>query len=98
MAITGTRSENQNEKVLIAELAQGNSVDGMKIATTASELLAFHGSTPVNQYSFLASLGTSFISTSLGFGFSTSDAVVNIQTAVNTILALLREKGLMASA
>ena len=98
MAITGTRSENQNEKVLIAELAQGNSVDGMKIATTASELLAFHGSTPVNQWSFLASLNISFITTSLGYGFPLSNDVVNLQVAVNTLLALLREKGLMASA
>lgn len=72
--------------------------DGTIIGRNATELIAFHGSTPVDQYSFLASLGTSFISVSSGFGFSTSDAVVNIQTAVNTILALLREKGLMASA
>lgn len=75
-----------------------NSPDGTIIGKAATNLVAFHGSTPVDQYSYLISVGVSFITTSLGFGYTTSDQAIAIPTAINTILALLREKGLMASA
>lgn len=65
-------------------LFNGDSTDGIQIAGSASDLLAFHGAAPVNQADAIANIGNSATGT-------------EIATAVNGILAALREKGLIAS-
>jgi len=59
-----------------------NGPDGMCAGTSATELVAFHGSTPVAQASAIASPGSSLAS---------------VKTIVISILTALRNKGLIAS-
>lgn len=66
-------------------LFNGDSTDGIQIAGSASDLLAFHGASPVNQAGAIANIANDANGTA-------------IATAVNSILAALREKGLIASA
>ncbi len=56
--------------------------DGLKIGQSASDLLAFHGATPTDQYAVVT---------------NTSGTLGNVNAAVASIIALLQEKGLMAS-
>ena len=66
-------------------LFNGDSTDGIQIAGSASDLLAFHGASPVNQADAIANIANDASGTA-------------IATAVNAILVALREKGLIASA
>jgi hypothetical protein len=66
-------------------LFNGDSTDGIQIAGTAADLLAFHGATPVAQAATIADIGNSATGT-------------EIATAVNAIIAALEAKGLIASA
>jgi hypothetical protein len=65
-------------------LFNGDSSDGVQIAGSATDLLAFHGATPVDQAGAIANIAN-----------DASGTV--IATAVNSILAALREKGLIAT-
>ena len=66
-------------------LFNGDSTDGIQIAGAASDLLAFHGATPVAQADAITDLGNSATGT-------------EIATAVNAIIAALVAKGLIAAA
>jgi hypothetical protein len=66
-------------------LFNGDSTDGVQIAGTAADLLAFHGATPVAQAGAITNLGNTASGT-------------EIATAVNAIIAALEAKGLIASA
>jgi len=70
--------------------------DGTRLGQSASDLISFHGASPCDQAAYQAALSTYFVSIG-GYGFSTSTAIHNLQTAVDAITACLREKGLMAS-
>ena len=59
-----------------------NNPSGMCMGTSATELVAFHGSTPVAQASAIASPGS---------------ALSSVKTTVISILTALRNKGLIAS-
>jgi hypothetical protein len=65
-------------------LFNGDSSDGVQLAGSATELLAFHGATPVDQAAAITNLGNTATGT-------------EIATAVNAILVALREKGLIAT-
>ena len=65
-------------------LFNGDSTDGIQLAGAATDKLAFHGATPVDQAAAITNLGNSATGT-------------EIATAVNSILVALREKGLIAT-
>lgn len=78
------------------EYIGANASGGMCLGLSTSELVAFHGSTPTDQYAAITSISTSVAITSCGvYGFTTTQAN-GLITAVNSILALLNEKGLSA--
>jgi hypothetical protein len=59
-----------------------NNPDGMCVGTSSTELVGFHGATPTDQYAAVT---------------NTSGTLGNTNAAVDAIIALLQEKGLMAS-
>lgn len=75
-----------------------NSPDGAQIGQSATELVAFHGATPVDQAAFVAevSLGTYLIG-STAAGFSSTAQMSALFLSVETFRDLLIEKGLMAA-
>ena len=66
-------------------LFNGDSTDGIQLAGSATDKLAFHGAAPVDQAGAIANIANDANGTA-------------IATAVNSILVALREKGLIASA
>ena len=66
-------------------LFNGDSTDGIQLAGAASDKLGFHGATPSVQGDAIADIGNSATGT-------------EIATAVNSIIAALVAKGLIASA
>ena len=76
-------------------------LDGnVAIGNAASDLIAFHGKTAVDQAAFVATISFVFIEGSVSasalVGFSRGQ-VSNMVTLLNSMQALLVEKGLMAS-
>jgi hypothetical protein len=65
----------------VKELSDGND-DGTRLGQDASDLVGFHGATPSDQYAVVT---------------NTSGTLGNTNAAVDSIIALLQEKGLMAS-
>lgn len=59
------------------------SPDGAQFGGAATDLIAFHGATPTDQYATKATV-------------TVSNTITVLVDAVNHILALLKEKGLMA--
>ena len=58
-----------------------NGPDGIVVGKASTALVAFHGSTPTDQYATIAAL-------------TTGSTVATVETAVQAIIALLKEKGL----
>ena len=71
-----------------------NSPDGATIGKSASELVGFHGSA-CDQAATIADVSTQ--AQNSGFGFSTSAQFATAMGAINSILAALEEKGILAS-
>ena len=69
--------------------------DGTIIGRTSSELIAFHGATPTDQCATIATLTLTTVLSS-GFGFQTSAGANAAISAINSIINVLREKGLCA--
>lgn len=69
---------------------------GTVIGQTAAELIGFHGVTPVAQAVVSASVSTT-APVSGAFGFSTSAQAIAVLTAINDLLTMAKNKGLMAS-
>jgi hypothetical protein len=93
MAINSTSSSTK-------EFLGNKSPDGTVVGQSTSDLVAFHGSTPVDQRSGAAqaAVATTGVTQSSPYGFATAaqgDAVVAL---VNEIRAALVEKGLIAGA
>jgi hypothetical protein len=78
------------------ELTDGRP-DGAHVGQNASDLVAFHGATPVDQAAFIGTLSINALSVSGVIGFTTSASFSAAITAINSILTLLSEKGLMAA-
>jgi hypothetical protein len=80
------------------QLSDGNP-DGTSLGQSATDLVGFHGSNPSDQRGTTAALVTCVPTTATsGYGFKTSTQFNALTSAVNEIIALLKEKGLMASA
>lgn len=73
-----------------------NDDDGAVFGSSASELIAFHGSAPCDQSPAATSVSTSVPTQTSPFGFSTSAQPIALLAAVNAIIVCLKEKGLMA--
>lgn len=72
--------------------------DGINLGRATTDLVAFHGSTPVAQRSgsAQAALGTTAATTTSPWGFATSTQADAIATLVNELRAALVEKGIIA--
>jgi hypothetical protein len=71
----------------VKQLSDGGP-DGTKLGQDASDLVGLHGATPSDQYAAVADI-------SVTGTYATDDTP--IETAINGILAALREKGIIAS-
>lgn len=76
-----------------------NSPTGAQIGQSATELIAFHGATPVDQAAFVAQLTVGYLinTTTTGVTFSTTAQMSLFLTLINALQAALVEKGLMAA-
>ena len=102
---------------MVEYIGDGNP-DGTVFGSSTSELIAFHGATPTDQYaaitsvtaSVAATVSTTAVTASSPYGFVTAAqasslvaavnlngaAVSAVSTAVNSLIAALKEKGLTA--
>ena len=83
---------NANETLNVGRTGQT-----VQVAGAASTLLGFHGTSPADQAAFIATLSINALSVSGVIGFTTSASFSTAITAINSILTLLSEKGLMAA-
>jgi hypothetical protein len=67
----------------IKQLSDGNPL-GTRLGQSATDLIGFHGASPSDQRAVLS--------------LATAATIATIRTAVQEVIALLKEKGLMASA
>ena len=68
------------------------------LGDAATDLIAFHGATAVDQAAYTASLSINCIVSSSGtYGWTTSASFSTAILAINSIIAALVEKGLMAA-
>lgn len=73
-------------------------LDGaVAIGNASTDLIGFHGATAVDQAAFVATLSINALSVSGVIGYTTSASFSAHAEAINSILALLIEKGLMAA-
>ena len=75
-----------------------SSTGATTLGDAAADLIGFHGSAGADQAAYTASLSINALSVSGVVGFTSSTSVSALVTAVNNIIALLVEKGLMAAA
>lgn len=81
---------------MAAEQVTYNGDDGAVIGATTSDLIAFHGSSPVDQAAAITAVGTSIpVAACATFGL-TSTQLTALVTAVNSLITALQEKGLTA--
>ena len=78
------------------ELTDGRP-DGAHVGQNASDLVAFHGATPVAQAAYVADQSIAALSVSGVVGFTSSTSLSSVVEKLNAILDLLRDKGLMAA-
>ena len=78
------------------QLSNG-SPDGCQIGSASTELVAFYGETPVDQGAAVTTVSTeAAVSTSTGWGYSTSTQADAIVVAVNALIARLGDIGIIA--
>jgi hypothetical protein len=81
----------------VRQLSDGRP-DGQSLGQSATDLVSFHNATPCDQAAFVATLSINALSVSGVIGYTTSASFSAHATAINSILACLIEKGLMAAA
>jgi hypothetical protein len=93
MAINSTSSSTK-------EYLGNKSPDGTVVGQSTADLVAFHGSTPVDQRSGAAqaAVATTGATNSSPYGFTTAAQADAIVTLVNELRAALVEKGFIAGA
>ena len=74
-----------------------NGPAGAQVGSSSSEKIAFHGSTPVDQYAAIGDQSINALISGSVVGFTTSASFSSTVEKVNSILAALREKGLIAT-
>lgn len=67
----------------LKELSDGGP-DGTRLGQSASDLIAFHGKTPTDMCATIAAVAT-------------GSTIATVETAVQAIIAVLKEKGLCGS-
>lgn len=69
------------------------------LGDAAADLIAFHGATPVDQADAITTMVTAVFSAAYTgmWAYSSSTAAKLVVTRINSILACLREKGLIAT-
>lgn len=80
-----------------AKQLSDNNPGGTGLGQSSTDLISFHGVTPVDQAAFITTLSINALSVSGVIGFTSSASFSVAITAINSILTLLSEKGLMAS-
>ncbi len=73
-----------------------NSPDGATIGFSSTEKISFHGVTPVVQAAAITTLSINALSVSGVIGFTSSASFSVAITAINSILVVLKDKGLIA--
>lgn len=74
--------------------------DGTLLGQSATDLIAFHGASPTDQYALITAVSTTVPLSVTGntvYGFQSSDQFNNLIAAVNAVIAMVKEKGLVAS-
>ncbi len=95
MTITGTRNENQNEKVLVAELDGGNTTDGLKLGPAATSKIGFWGAAVLSQRAGAVQVTISPVWTQTSpFGFSTSALANDFRNILNEVVTTLTLYGM----
>ena len=101
MAFPTSRGGRAQGVAMSEEVLDGLAVTGdTQIGSTAAKLVSFHGATAVDQAAYTATISTTVPVSAAGspiFGFQTSAQFIAQAAAVNSILACLIEKGLMAA-
>jgi hypothetical protein len=78
------------------EYLGSNASGGMVVGKATTDLVAFHGETPTDQYAAITLVGTSVpVAACASFGL-TSTQLTALVTAVNSLIAMAQEKGLTA--
>lgn len=80
---------------IVKQLSDGNP-DGTVLGQSSTDLIAFHGSAPTDQYTTVAAVSTSVLTTGL-LGFNTTAQANALIAAVNSLIAMAKEKGLMGT-
>ena len=68
------------------------------LGNASTDLIGFHGATAVDQAAYVASLSINALSVSGVIGFTTSASFSTAILAINSLIAMAVEKGLMAAA
>ena len=80
----------------VRQLSDGRP-DGQCLGQSATDLVSFHNATPCDQAAFITTLSINALSVSGVIGFTSSASFSTAITAINSILTILSEKGLMAA-
>lgn len=75
----------------------GRSGQTLQLGSATTTLVGFHGTSPCDQAAYTASLSINALSVSGVIGFTSSASFSTAILAINSIIAALVEKGLMAS-
>ena len=81
----------------IGKQLSDNNPTGTVLGQSASDLIGFHGTAGTDQAAAIADLSINALSVSGVIGFTTSASFSTAILAINSIIAALREKGLIAT-
>lgn len=89
-----------SESGSLKKYVQDGNPDGVVVGQSTTDLVAFHGSTPVAQRvgAAQAAVGTTAATSSSPYGFTTQAQANAIVTLVNELRAALVEKGIIKGA
>jgi hypothetical protein len=81
----------------IGKQLSDNNPTGTVLGQSASDLIGFHGTTGTDQAAAIADLSINALSVSGVIGFTSSASFSTVILALNSVIAALREKGLIAT-
>lgn len=79
------------------EYLGSNGSGGQTVGKTSTDLVSFHGATPTDQYATTGTQSINALSVSGVVGFTSSTSLSSVIEKLNTVIDLLKEKGLMAT-
>lgn len=96
MAIPTNRSGSTGVAMSNEVLDSLSVLGDARLGDAATDLVSFHGATPTDQYAAITTVGTSIpVAACATFGL-TSTQLSAIVTGLNSVIAVLQEKGLTA--